>query len=113
MGDNKRTVYVGGLADEVTEQLVSDAFIPFGDIVEIQMPVDYESQKHRGFAFVEFETAEDAAAAIDNMVKIQRKCLIFANPANHFCGIQKILTNLKKSFIALFDPNPLFIRNCN
>lgn len=65
---DKRTVYVGGLADEVTEQLVNDAFIPFGDIVEIQMPVDYESQKHRGFAFVEFETAEDASAAIDNMV---------------------------------------------
>lgn len=65
----KRTVYVGGLADEVTEQLINDAFIPFGDILEIQMPVDYESQKHRGFAFVEFETAEDAAAAIDNMVK--------------------------------------------
>ncbi|XP_031634292.1 peptidyl-prolyl cis-trans isomerase E [Contarinia nasturtii] len=67
MADNKRTVYVGGLSDDVSEQLVSDAFIPFGDIVEIQMPVDYESQKHRGFAFVEFETAEDAAAAIDNM----------------------------------------------
>lgn len=65
----KRTVYVGGLADEVTEQLINDAFIPFGDILEIQMPVDYESQKHRGFAFVEFETAEDAAAAIDNMVR--------------------------------------------
>lgn len=67
----KRTVYVGGLADEVTEQLINDAFIPFGDILEIQMPVDYESQKHRGFAFVEFETAEDAAAAIDNMVKLR------------------------------------------
>ena len=24
--------------------------------------------KHRGFAFIEFETVEDAAAAIDNMV---------------------------------------------
>lgn len=68
----KRTVYVGGLADEVTEQLINDAFIPFGDILEIQMPVDYESQKHRGFAFVEFETAEDAAAAIDNMVRMSK-----------------------------------------
>lgn len=67
---DKRTVYVGGLADEVTEQLVNDAFIPFGDIVEIQMPVDYESQKHRGFAFVEYEQAEDAAASIDNMVSL-------------------------------------------
>jgi peptidyl-prolyl isomerase E (cyclophilin E) len=38
-----------------------------GDIFEIQLPIDYETQKHRGFAFVEYETADDAAAAIDNM----------------------------------------------
>lgn len=31
------------------------------------MPQDYESQRHRGFCFVEFETAEDALAAVDNM----------------------------------------------
>lgn len=64
---DKRTVYVGGLADDVTEKLIHAAFIPFGDIVDIQMPVDYESQRHRGFAFIEYEQAEDAAAAIDNM----------------------------------------------
>lgn len=68
---DKRTIYVGGLADDVTEKLINDAFIPFGDISDIQMPVDYESQKHRGFAFIEYETAEDAAAAIDNMVSEQ------------------------------------------
>ncbi|XP_055593665.1 peptidyl-prolyl cis-trans isomerase E [Uranotaenia lowii] len=67
MSNDKRTVYVGGLSDEVTEKLLNDAFIPFGDLVDIQMPVDYESQKHRGFAFLEFESAEDAAAAVDNM----------------------------------------------
>ncbi|XP_055540934.1 peptidyl-prolyl cis-trans isomerase E [Wyeomyia smithii] len=67
MASDKRTVYVGGLSDEVTEKLINDAFIPFGDLVDIQMPVDYESQKHRGFAFIEFESAEDAAAAVDNM----------------------------------------------
>lgn len=67
---DKRTVYVGGLADDVTEKLINAAFIPFGDISDIQMPVDYESQRHRGFAFIEYETAEDAAAAIDNMVRI-------------------------------------------
>lgn len=67
MSSEKRTLYVGGLAEEVTDKLLNDAFIPFGDIVEIQMPIDYESQKHRGFAFIEFELGEDAAAAIDNM----------------------------------------------
>jgi len=36
----------------------------------VQLPLDYETQAHRGFAFVEFEAAEDAAAAIDNMVTV-------------------------------------------
>lgn len=63
----KRTIYVGGLADEVDAEVIRSAFIPFGDINDVQMPLDFESQKHRGFAFVEFETNEDAAAAIDNM----------------------------------------------
>ena len=44
------------------------AFIPFGDLVDVQIPLDYETEKHRGFAFVEFELQEDAQAAIENMV---------------------------------------------
>lgn len=64
---NKRILYVGGLAEEVDEKVLHAAFIPFGDIVDIQMPLDYETEKHRGFGFVEFEAAEDSAAAIDNM----------------------------------------------
>lgn len=62
----------GGLADEVTEEVLRSAFIPFGDIVDVQIPLDYETEKHRGFAFIEFELPEDAAGAIDNMV---RECL--------------------------------------
>uniref|UniRef100_A0A1B6F4F8 Peptidyl-prolyl cis-trans isomerase E n=1 Tax=Cuerna arida TaxID=1464854 RepID=A0A1B6F4F8_9HEMI len=65
--NQKRTVYVGGLAEEVDEKVLHAAFIPFGDVVDVQIPLDYETEKHRGFAFVEFEVAEDAAAAIDNM----------------------------------------------
>ena len=64
---NKRVVYVGGVADEVTTKILNAAFIPFGDIVDITMPIDYQTEKHRGFGFIEFESAEDAAAAIDNM----------------------------------------------
>ncbi|UJR13569.1 hypothetical protein I4U23_000582 [Adineta vaga] len=67
MANPKRTIYVGGLGEEVDEKTLHAAFIPFGDIFEIQLPMDYETQKHRGFGFVEYETAEDAAAAIDNM----------------------------------------------
>jgi len=59
----------GGLPDEADEPVVRAAFIPFGEIINIEIPPDYENPaKHRGFAFIEYELAEDAAAAIDNMV---------------------------------------------
>lgn len=48
MANDKRTIYVGGLSEEVSEKLIEQAFIPFGDITEIQLPQDYETQKHRG-----------------------------------------------------------------
>ena len=64
---SKRVVYVGGLAEEVDEKVLHAAFIPFGDITDVQIPMDYATEKHRGFGFVEFELGEDAAAAMDNM----------------------------------------------
>ncbi|XP_016303585.1 peptidyl-prolyl cis-trans isomerase E-like isoform X1 [Sinocyclocheilus anshuiensis] len=67
MAASKRVLYVGGLAEEVDKKVLHAAFIPFGDITDIQIPLDYETEKHRGFVFLEFELAEDAAAAIDNM----------------------------------------------
>jgi len=60
--------FLGGLAEEVDEKVLHAAFIPFGELVDIQMPLDYETEKHRGFAFIEFEASEDAMAAIDNLV---------------------------------------------
>eukprot|EP00298_Acanthocystis_sp_HF-20_P004649 c14978_g1_i1.p1 GENE.c14978_g1_i1~~c14978_g1_i1.p1 ORF type:complete len:136 (+),score=74.15 c14978_g1_i1:37-444(+) len=70
MGDDnpeKRTLYVGGLADEVDEEKLRGAFIPFGDLVSVNLPRDMANQKHRGFGFVEFEEIGDAKAAIENM----------------------------------------------
>uniref|UniRef100_A0A8B9KWX0 Peptidyl-prolyl cis-trans isomerase E n=1 Tax=Astyanax mexicanus TaxID=7994 RepID=A0A8B9KWX0_ASTMX len=51
----------GGLAEEADEKVLHAAFIPFGDITDIQIPLDYETEKHRGFAFIEFELAEVSA----------------------------------------------------
>ena len=35
MNNQKKTCYVGGLADEVDEQVIRAAFIAFGDISEV------------------------------------------------------------------------------
>lgn len=66
----KATVFVGGLDHAVSQQTLYHAFLPFGDIVEVNLPKpDLPSSKdpHRGFGYVEFEHAEDAKDAIDNM----------------------------------------------
>lgn len=63
----KRTLYVGGLDESVTREIVFNAFIPFGDILDVNLPLDPKTQLHRGFAFVEFELPEDATAAMENM----------------------------------------------
>eukprot|EP00252_Welwitschia_mirabilis_P009329 TRINITY_DN2184_c0_g2_i1.p1 TRINITY_DN2184_c0_g2~~TRINITY_DN2184_c0_g2_i1.p1 ORF type:complete len:173 (-),score=37.00 TRINITY_DN2184_c0_g2_i1:170-688(-) len=63
----KNTLYVGGLAEEVTEEILHSAFIPFGDIKDVITPLDHATQKHRSFGFLTFLDKEDAAAAMDNM----------------------------------------------
>ncbi|KAK9812647.1 hypothetical protein WJX72_001226 [[Myrmecia] bisecta] len=63
----KTTLYVGGLEENVNEAILHSAFIPFGDIKDVNIPLDNATGKHRGFGFIEFEDTEDAAAAIDNM----------------------------------------------
>ncbi|CEM19013.1 unnamed protein product [Vitrella brassicaformis CCMP3155] len=63
----ERTLYVGGLDTTVTRDALHAAFIPFGEIRNIEMPLDMKSGNHRGFGFVEFEDEGDALEAIDNM----------------------------------------------
>merc|ERR1711935_590630 len=64
---DKRTLYVGGLEENVDEDIMNAAFIPFGDIVDVNIPIEQTTQKHRGFGFITFEEREDAKAAIENM----------------------------------------------
>lgn len=65
--NGKSTLFCGGLSVGVDEELVSSIFIPFGDLVKIQIPLDSDTGNHKGFAFVEFEDPNDCKAAIDNM----------------------------------------------
>ena len=65
--NDKRTLYVGGLEESVTTEILHAAFLPFGEITDVNLVLDNATQKHRGFAFVQFEDRGDAADCIDNM----------------------------------------------
>ena len=43
--NDKPVVYVGGLDDQVDEKVLHSAFIPFGEIKTIEMPLDHNTGK--------------------------------------------------------------------
>jgi len=70
---SKKTVFVGGIGDDVDESVIYEHFTTFGDIIEVQLPPattnpnQQADGKHRGFAFVTYGSSADAQDAIDNM----------------------------------------------
>jgi poly(U)-binding-splicing factor PUF60 len=60
-------IYVGSIFYEVKEEAVRTAFGTFGPIRSISMSWDAATNKHKGFAFIEFETPEAAQLALEQM----------------------------------------------
>ena len=66
----KSTLFVGGLDNRVTQKLLYEVFIPFGEIVDVSLPKPDQPNcpdPHRGFGYVEFEDQDDAKEAMYNM----------------------------------------------
>ena len=61
---SKRALYVGGVDTAVKLDTLRAAFIPFGPIHHIEMPMDYEKGVHKGFAFIEFQDAGKLATIV-------------------------------------------------
>ncbi|MBD0268334.1 RNA-binding protein [Pseudanabaena sp. FACHB-2040] len=59
------SIYVGNLSFEATEADLSEVFAEYGTVKRVQLPVDRETGRFRGFAFVEMETEEEETAAIE------------------------------------------------
>lgn len=58
-------VFVGNLDFNTTKDEVQSLFSQIGEIRDVFLPMDRESGRPRGFAFVEFASDEDAAKAIE------------------------------------------------
>ncbi len=77
-------VYVGSINFEVREDTIRQAFLPFGPIRSISMSWDPVTQKHKGFAFVEYEMPEAAQLALEQMngVIISGRNIKVGRPSN-------------------------------
>ncbi|KAK8794858.1 hypothetical protein WA158_001838 [Blastocystis sp. Blastoise] len=65
--ENKPWIYVGGLANELTEGDVICVFSQWGEIEDITLVRDKDTGKSKGFAFIRYENWLSTVLAVDNM----------------------------------------------
>lgn len=56
-------IYVGSIFFELTDTEISSVFSVFGPIKALMMSLDPATKRHRGYGFIEYETADAAALA--------------------------------------------------
>merc|ERR1712168_845013 len=64
--DNNTSVYVGGLSFYAEEHDLQDIFGKYGN-AQVNIIKDRETQRSRGFAFVRYDTRDQAQSAIDSL----------------------------------------------
>ena len=60
-------IYVGSINFDIREDTIKQAFQPFGPIKSVSLGFDHIANKHKGYAFIEYEIPEAAFLAIDQM----------------------------------------------
>ena len=57
-------VYVGNLSKQVTDAQLNDLAMPYGKVVSANVATERSSGESKGFGFMEFNSDEEANAAI-------------------------------------------------
>ena len=58
-------IYVGNLSYRMTEAELKDTFAPFGEVNRAKIVKDRDTNRSKGFGFVEIENDADALKAIE------------------------------------------------
>ena len=68
-GSKKRanSIFIRGISFETETQDLKAVFEKYGPVYDIYVPRDYNTNKSRGFAYVEYENQEDAEKAMDKI----------------------------------------------
>ena len=60
-------IYVGNLSYDATEDDIREAFAKFGNVSSVNVIMDRETGRPRGFAFVEMSNGDEANEAIKEL----------------------------------------------
>ncbi|RKP04948.1 hypothetical protein THASP1DRAFT_10033, partial [Thamnocephalis sphaerospora] len=58
------TLFVGNLPFSANEDSVAEVFAAFGEVQSVRLPTDRETGQAKGFGYVQFNTEDEAAAAV-------------------------------------------------
>eukprot|EP01018_Ginkgo_biloba_P023950 Gb_18308 [translate_table: standard] len=75
------TVFVGNLDEKVDEKLLYEIMVQAGPVVDMYIPRDKETSRHKGYAFAEYTSEENAQYAVtlfSGLVSLYNKSLRFA-----------------------------------
>jgi RNA recognition motif-containing protein len=61
------TIYVGNLSYQASEEDLKVVFAEYGSIKRVTLPIDRETGRMRGFAFVEMDTDDQEDRAISEL----------------------------------------------
>ncbi|KAL8039424.1 hypothetical protein ABFX02_10G036300 [Erythranthe guttata] len=76
-------LFISGLNRNTSDENLYKAFAPFGRLLEAKVIVDRGSGRSKGFAFVTYESVEEAEKAREGMnAKYLDGWVIFVDPAN-------------------------------
>ncbi|KAI5082893.1 hypothetical protein GOP47_0002636 [Adiantum capillus-veneris] len=80
-GNPQASVYIGNVDEKVDEKALYEIMIQAGPLVNLYMPRDKETNRHKGYAFAEFTTEKSAQYAVNlfsGLVYLHKKLLRFA-----------------------------------
>ena len=61
------TIYVGNLSFQATEEDLKEVFAEYGPVKRISLPLDRETGRKRGFAFIDMEEDAHEDRAIEEL----------------------------------------------
>ncbi|MEB3156815.1 MAG: RNA-binding protein [Cyanobacteriota bacterium] len=65
------TIYVGNLSFEAEREDLVDLFATYGEVRQCSLPLDRETGRKRGFAFVELADADSEQRAIEDLQDVE------------------------------------------
>ena len=65
------TIYVGNLSFQAEQEDLLDLFSQYGEVSKCSLPLDRETGRKRGFAFVEMSNDADEQKAIDDLQNVE------------------------------------------